>query len=200
MTGAAGTAASLRREMRAYRRRLTRGAQTRAARRACAVLQRLGSYRRARRVAAYCAQDGELSARYILAHARRTGRACYLPVLRPGNRLAFAPVSAGGRLRRNRFGIPEPVVARAQRLPASALDLILVPLVAFDAAGNRLGMGGGFYDRTLAFLRARSFRAPPVVIGLAHSGQQVVKLNAQAWDIPLMGVITDRGFLRMRVR
>lgn len=164
------------------------------------ALQRLSSYRRARRVAAYCAQDGELSARYIFAHARRTGRACYLPVLRPGNRLAFAPFNARSRFRRNRFGIPEPAVTQAQRLPARALDLILVPLVAFDAAGNRLGMGGGFYDRTLAFLRARSFRARPVVIGLAHSGQQVAKLRAQAWDIPLMGVITERGFLRMRAR
>lgn len=186
--------------MRAYRRSLSRAAQTRAARRACAVLQRLDGYRRARRIAAYCARDGELSARYIFAHARRAGRACYLPVLRPGNRLAFAPVNARGRLRRNRFGIPEPAATHAQRLPARALDLILVPLVAFDAVGNRLGMGGGFYDRTLAFLRTRPFRAPPVVIGLAHSGQQVDKLRAQAWDIPLMGVITERGFLRMRAR
>lgn len=186
--------------MRAYRRGLTRAAQAHAARRACAVLQRLRWYRRARRVAAYCAQDGELSARYIFAHARGTGKACFLPVLRSGSRLAFAPFAARGRLRRNRFGIAEPAVPSAQRLPARALDLILVPLVAFDAAGTRLGMGGGYYDRTLAFLRMRAFRAPPLVIGLAHSGQQVDKLNAQAWDIPLMGVITDRGFIRMRAR
>lgn len=199
MSGAGDTAASLRRDMRAYRHGLTRAAQSRAARRASAVLQRLGSYRRARRIAAYYAQDGELSARYILVHAERTGRACYLPVLRPGNRLAFAPFHARTKLRRNRFGVPEPAVSRAQRLPARALDLILVPLVAFDAAGNRLGMGGGYYDRTLGFLRTRPFRAP-ILIGLAHSGQQVAKLNAQAWDIPLMGVITDRGFIRARAR
>lgn len=158
------------------------------------------NYRRARRIAAYCAQDGELSARYILAHAQRTGRTCYLPVLRPDNRLAFAPFAAGAKLRRNRFGIPEPVVPHNRRVSARALDLILVPLVAFDTAGNRLGMGGGFYDRTLAFLRRRRFRAPPTVIGLAHRGQQVDKLTTQAWDVPLMGVITDRGFIRVRVR
>ena len=200
MSEANRTAAALRREMRAYRRTLTHAAQMRAARRACAVLQRLACYRRARRIAAYCAQDGELSARFIFAHARRTGRACYLPVLRPSNRLAFAPFGARSKLRRNRFGIPEPAVSSAQRLPARTVDLILVPLVAFDAEGNRLGMGGGYYDRTLAFMHRRTFRAPPILIGLAHSGQQVAKLNAHVWDIPLMGVITDRGFVRVRAR
>lgn len=200
MSGQAHVITSLRTRLRAQRRDLGRAAQTRAARRACRVLTRQACYRRAHHIAAYFAQDGEMNPRFVFVHARRARKRCYVPILRPGNRLAFAPVNAHTKLRRNRFGIPEPRVAHALWVTARSLDLILVPLVAFDNAGNRLGMGGGFYDRTLAFLKRQPFRARPRVIGLAHSLQQVAKLEPQPWDIPLMGVATDRGFLPIRMR
>jgi 5-formyltetrahydrofolate cyclo-ligase len=71
-----------------------------------------------------------------------------------------------------------------------------VPLVGFDADGNRLGMGAGFYDRHFAFLRHRRAWHRPLLIGLAFERQRVARLPAAAHDVPLWGVVTERGFYR----
>jgi 5-formyltetrahydrofolate cyclo-ligase len=104
--------------------------------------------------------------------------------------LVFVGWRPGGELRRNRFGIGEP---RGPRLPWRRLDLVLLPLVAFDAGGGRLGMGGGFYDRTFAALRARRGQwQRPALVGLAHGFQRVAALPREAWDVPLAAVATER--------
>ena len=109
-------------------------------------------------------------------------------------------VSAGDPLVPNRFAIPEPMPQRRPPHPAWQLDLLLVPLVAFDARGNRLGMGGGYYDRTLAYLRRRTHWRRPHVLALAHALQRVDALPKNAWDIPVDGVITEREMLRFTQR
>ena len=76
---------------------------------------------------------------------------------------------------------------------AQDLDLILMPLVSFDDNGNRLGMGGGFYDRSLEFLRHRTRWHKPQVFGIAYDFQRINGLTPDPWDIPLQGVITDRA-------
>ena len=101
----------------------------------------------------------------------------------------FRRYRPGEKLVANRFGIPEPPHRRGNTLSAKQLDVIFLPLVGFDAAGNRLGMGGGFYDRTLSQLPARN---RPLLAGLAHDVQRVDKLPVQRWDIPLDAVVTDR--------
>jgi 5-formyltetrahydrofolate cyclo-ligase len=73
------------------------------------------------------------------------------------------------------------------------LDLVLVPLVGFDARGNRLGMGGGFYDRHFAFLRNRRAWRRPLLIGIAFDVQRVPRLSDAAHDVPLWGIVTERG-------
>jgi 5-formyltetrahydrofolate cyclo-ligase len=108
------------------------------------------------------------------------------------DRLWFAPWTPESRFRLNRFGIPEPMVSARQLVRAQDLDLLLLPLVGFDARGHRLGMGGGFYDRSLAFLRHRRQWHKPVVVGLAHDFQCCPSLPADAWDIPMSGIVTDR--------
>lgn len=131
----------------------------------------------------------------VLRRAWHEGRQTWLPVLRPDGRLAFRRLTAGTPLRANRLGLLEPVGSGAIAVPLAALDLVLMPLVGFDAAGRRLGMGGGFYDRTLAG-RGRFRR--PALVGLAHECQRVAQLPAQPWDVPLDAVITGRALWRFR--
>lgn len=157
---------------------------------------RLAELRSARRIALYWPMDGEMDARPLLKRLRRMRKRCFLPLLSGlwHERLWFVPV--GTRMRNNCFGIPEPVVPARARLRARELDLVFVPLVGFDRRGNRIGMGGGFYDRTFAFLRARGAWRHPKLIGLAHACQEVGRLDAAAWDVPLAAIVTDREIIR----
>ncbi len=92
----------------------------------------------------------------------------------------------------NRFGIPEPDIVRNGWVFASELDLVLAPLVAFDDEGNRIGMGGGFYDSSLNHLRLRRNWQRPYVVGVAHELQHLRSIGRNAWDVPLRGAITDK--------
>ena len=123
------------------------------------------------------------------------GKECYLPVLSPIGppRLRFKLWKRGEALRNNRYGIAEPRGGRY--IMPRALSLLLMPLVGFDADCNRLGMGKGYYDRTFAFRRHGGARRP-VLLGLAHECQRVEKLQAEVWDLPLDGVVTDQAWYR----
>ncbi len=187
---------ALRRELRAMRMALPAADRIAAA---FAVAQHLLSselFAPARRVAAYVAVNGELDPGPFIATARELGRRIHLPVLPalPRGGLRFAPVEADDALRPNRYGIPEPRVTTLVR-PAF-LDLVLVPLVAFDGAGNRLGMGAGHYDRTFGFRRLRSHWRGPRLVGLAYDGQRVEHLDPEPWDVPLDAVVTESGLWR----
>lgn len=187
---------ALRRTLRSARRSLTPKQQRQHADRVAARLSRSNLFLRARRIAFYWPADGELDPRPLLERAHRRGKRCYLPILRPrlrgqrGGKLWFAPYHPGAPLRPNRFGIPEPASRRRLYL-ARQLDLLLMPLVGFDADCNRLGMGGGFYDRTLARPKQLSRSRRPRLIGLAHACQQVDYIAPQPWDIPLEAVVTE---------
>lgn len=150
-------------------------------------------FRFSKRIAFTMAADGEIDPSLLLAAARRRGKECYLPVLSPVGppRLRFKRWNKGEPLRHNRYGIAEPRGGRY--CPPRALSLVLMPLVGFDADGNRLGMGKGYYDRSFAF-RRHSAAWRPVLLGLAHECQRVEKLQAEAWDLPLDGVVTDASW------
>ena len=115
-----------------------------------------------------------------------------LPVLH-GDALRFAPWRPGDALATNRYGIPEPDVSAASLLAPDALLLAVLPLVAFDATGTRLGMGGGWYDRSFAFRRTAG--APPWLVGAGFAAQQLPSLARAAWDVPLDAVCTERATL-----
>lgn len=185
----------LRKQLRARRNRLTPQQQQTAARRLASVLLQEPRLYRARHIAVYLANDGEIDPSTFMTLAAARGIRLYLPVLHPIHRgtLVFSRYRPGAPLRRNRFGIPEPAFSAALERPPWALDAVLMPLVGFDSLGGRLGMGGGFYDRTFAFSRHRP-RLCPKLIGLAHTCQQVEQLPMASWDIPLHGVATDAGF------
>ncbi len=184
----------LRRTLREQRLLLDEDAQAQAAAQLAAHLTALMTFRRARHLAAYFAHDGEIDPFPILERAWSQGKHCYLPVLSRvrSDRLWFAPWAPDSRFRLNRFGIPEPMVAPRQLIRAQQLDLLLLPLVGFDEQGHRLGMGGGFYDKSLAFLRHRRQWHKPAVLGLAHDFQRCRQLPADAWDIPMTGIVTDQ--------
>jgi len=150
-------------------------------------------FRTSRRIAFYLANDGEMDPLPLLLRACSMRKHCYLPILDPlaANRLWFVPYRAGDALKPNRFGIPEPVHAPRMRVRAHTLDLILAPLVAFDRRGNRLGMGGGYYDRSLEFLRRRRHWRRPRLYGLAYEFQRVARLRSAAWDIGLDGCFSE---------
>ncbi len=185
----------LRRRLRAQRNALPAEDQHRAAAQLASRLAGTRLFRVCRRIACYLSNDGEIDTNSVIAHVWRMRKTCYLPVLSrlTHDRLWFAPAEPGMELAPNRFGIPEPVVQARDLVRAQELDLILMPLVGFDDRGNRLGMGGGFYDRSLEFLRHRARWRKPHVLGLAYDFQRISGLAPDAWDVPLQGVVTDRA-------
>lgn len=150
-------------------------------------------FRQSKRIAFYHAVNGEIDPRPLLDEALSRGKTPYLPILRRDTvtGLWFAPYQHNSKLQLNRFGIPEPVCVQRQLIKPWALDLVFVPLVAFDDQGHRLGMGGGYYDRTFAFKLQRSHLTGPVMVGLAHNLQHRPSIASNPWDIALDWVITE---------
>jgi 5-formyltetrahydrofolate cyclo-ligase len=185
----------LRRTLRAKRQSLSAEDQKLAARSLAANVAGTRLFLVSRRIACYLPNDGEIDTGRVIEHIRRLRKILYLPVLSPlaHDRLWFAEAAPKTKLVSNRFGIPEPAVPARNLVRAQELDLILMPLVGFDDHGNRLGMGGGFYDRSLEFLRHRTRWRKPQVLGIAYDFQRVNGLTPDTWDIPLQGVITDRA-------
>lgn len=143
-------------------------------------------------VAGYWALDGEIALHAWQLRLPRTCTYC-LPVLGDDERLRFAPWTPGAPLRSNRYGIPEPEVAADALLGADQISFAVVPLVGFDARGHRLGMGGGWYDRSFAFRHTTP--APPWLVGAGFTVQCVDALAPQAWDVRLDAVCTERGVI-----
>ncbi|WP_298576313.1 5-formyltetrahydrofolate cyclo-ligase [uncultured Luteimonas sp.] len=179
---------ALRREMRARRRALPAATRIAAADALASRLLALPFAPQAGAVAGYWAMDGEIALHAWQLRLPRAVRYC-LPVLHADDTLRFAPWKPGAPLSTNRHGIPEPDVPEAELLRPEQLDLVVAPLVAFDAAGHRLGMGGGWYDRSFAARLDRP--APPHLVGAAFSVQQADAIRPEAWDIPLDAVCTE---------
>ena len=186
----------LRRSFRARRRALTPERRREAALAIARHLAHSGWLRPGLRVAGYLARPEEIDVAACLALALRRGCEVWLPRIESarGRRMSFAP--AGGALRRNVFGIAEP--ADQGRLDPRWLQLVLVPLVAVDSRGARLGMGGGFYDRALAFRRRRARWRGPRLVGIAHSSQQLDHLQSLPHDIHLDALLTEQGLFPFR--
>jgi 5-formyltetrahydrofolate cyclo-ligase len=115
-------------------------------------------------------------------------------VIGKGQRLHFAPWQSGDDVQPNRYGIPEPVEP-AELFEPFQLDLVLVPLLGFDRRGHRLGHGGGYYDRSFAFLKEQVRPTEPLLVGIAYAFQELPRIEAAKWDVALDFIATDRELI-----
>ncbi len=147
----------------------------------------------AERVAFYLTANGELDPLPALEQANAMGKQCYLPVLHPvgHKRLWFAAWKPGDALRMNRYDIAEPLWTASSLIKPWALDMVVVPLVAFDTTGGRMGMGGGYYDRSFAWRSQRRYWKGPLLVGYGYELQKIKHVSMQPWDVPMDVVVTE---------
>lgn len=178
----------IRKHVRNLRREISDQQQQLAAMQATNHALNFAPVQQAKNIALFLSVDGEINTRPLIAKLWQRKQQVYLPVLHPFStgQLLFLRYDEHTELKVNRLGIAEPPLDIRNLLPLSELDVLIVPLVAFDATGQRLGMGGGFYDRTLQNWQQHNF----MPIGLAHDCQQVDTLPVERWDIPLPALIT----------
>lgn len=186
--------------MRDKRRALSLAKRSAAAEQFAEHFSKTKVFINSQRIAFYLANDGELDPAPLLHIAWSMGKLCYLPVLTANHdkSLLFAPYEPGDQLVYNRFGIGEPQVAARHRVKSRQLDLIVMPLVAFDNKGNRIGMGGGYYDRTLAYLNMHSSWLKPKLVGIGYQLQQVDSIDSQSWDVPLTYICTESNLIKTK--
>ncbi len=180
----------IRKQIRLQRQALSSSQQRSASSLILEQLASLTSLGNAEHIALYLSVDGELDTYPLIEYFWSQGKSVYLPIIHPFSKghLIFQRYTPTTEMTQNRYSIAEPVLNVTQLLPVAQLDIIFTPLVAFDNKGHRLGMGGGYYDRSLAnwFETGQG----PHPIGLAHKCQQVAEIPNEAWDIPLPTIIT----------
>lgn len=146
--------------------------------------------------ACYIAQDGELDMMPLIKKLWENNKSVYIPVIShdyENNILVFKSYTADTVLALNQYQILEPV--DSEIISLENIDVIFLPLVAFDSFGTRLGMGGGFYDRTLAGFKHKSKKDRPLFIGAGHACQEAKKLPINNWDVKMQSVMTDTGLV-----
>jgi len=183
--------------MRSRRRALSEHQRLDNASRFADYFSKTAFFRYAKRVSFYIAHDGELDLAPLLGIAWSMKKACFLPVLNGpySNSLKFVRYRPGDPMGKNKYAIDEPIAAARHRKDAIQLDLVLTPLVAFDDHCNRIGMGGGYYDRTFAFLKNRRHWLRPRMVGVAYEFQQTKSIKAKPWDIPLTAIATNQRMI-----
>jgi 5-formyltetrahydrofolate cyclo-ligase len=181
----------LRQQLRASRRAIPAPQRIAAAENLARHLLSLPFLPEAGPVAGYWAMDGEIALHAWQLQLPPTLTYC-LPVL-SGDVLQFAPWRPGSPLVTNRYGIPEPDTAPSALIDAADMAMVIVPAVGFDRDGNRLGMGGGWYDRSFSFRHSRP--APPWLVGAAFGIQQLAGISVLDWDVRLDAICTEHESL-----
>ncbi|KTD56479.1 5-formyltetrahydrofolate cyclo-ligase [Legionella shakespearei] len=178
---------ALRNSIKQVRAKVTVPYRTTSSNQICNRIRTLDQYRHAKRIALYFAINGEVDLSNLWNSAPLHGKFCYFPALNDDATLSFLPATPKTPFKKNRYGILEPDVSFDLALPIEELDLIIMPLVAFDFRCTRMGMGAGYYDRTL------QNRTNVALFGVAYQFQRVDYIEPQPWDIPLDAVITQKA-------
>jgi 5-formyltetrahydrofolate cyclo-ligase len=184
----------LRRRLADRRRTLSPPERMSAAQGLRRSLELLPEYLTDARVAGYWASHGELPLNLVIPPLAARGQQFLLPVLGKHKHLSFAPWQSGDAVQPNRYGIPEPVDPPELFEPFQ-LDLVFVPLLGFDRRGHRLGHGGGYYDRSFAFLNEQVRPTEPLLVGIAYDFQELEIVNKEPWDVALDFIATDRELI-----
>lgn len=151
----------------------------------CEKITQLDTYQNAKHIALYHATSGEISLEKIWRAAALQGKCCYFPVITSEKKLIFLKATPNTPFIKNKFGILEPDITHAEAIDIEQLDLIFLPLVAFDKRGTRLGMGQGYYDKSLALVKS------PLFIGVAYEFQCREYIQPETWDVAMHMVVTD---------
>jgi len=186
---------SIRYNIRKQRHQLSDTQKTQAAKAITQRLIQLSQYIENQQIAAYISHNGEINTNLIIQHALSNGKNVHLPALHTNkqNELLFYPYQANDQLVDNQFGIPEPNSTKLSAIAITDLDLILMPLVAFDKRGHRLGRGAGYYDKTLEPIKNKPIKQRPCLIGLGYDFQKLDHIQHEDWDVPMDIVITENS-------
>ncbi len=176
---------ALREKLRAQRRKLSKVERDKKASAMACQITQLDAWPKCAQIALYFGSDGEISSNHVAETARNCNKELFLPIVKNDGLLEFALWQKEAVFAINRFGIPEPD-QYAPRIPAHHLEIICLPLVGWDRSGNRLGMGGGFYDKTLSASMGKS-----CLVGLAFAMQECEEIPAEPHDVPLDFVVTE---------
>ncbi len=186
----------LRKKMRLLRSSLALDKQAQASQTLYTQILNDPDFQKADTVAFYQAFDGEIDPKQALSEALKRGKRCFLPFIDKNNdELRFVEALDSTVMETNLYGIQQPQYSEKNSLDSIMIDIVYMPLVAFDESGTRMGMGKGYYDKNLAFMSPKIIKMKPKVpklIGLAHEFQRVERLERAEWDIPLDKVITDQ--------
>ena len=188
----------LRKTIRQQRRSLTPEERWQKSEMLARRIAKSHAFHTSHRIACYLAMDGEIDLTPTIEIAWAMGKEICVPVLNShtNNKLWFAKFDENDKLVPNKYGILEPVMTKRKRVNTHSIDFVLTPLVAFDDQGNRLGMGGGYYDRSFAFLRHRQQWRKPRLMGVAYDFQRVDPLATQSWDVPLHSIATESSLVQ----
>ncbi|MGQ0699266.1 MAG: 5-formyltetrahydrofolate cyclo-ligase [Panacagrimonas sp.] len=188
MNSIAAQKAQLRRQLRAARAALSKSTRQSKSNRAARSLLRSNALRRAQHIAVYLDTGSEIQTAALIDALHRNGKQVLVPATdsRIAGRMSLVCLRQNATLVARQFGIRAP--ARTLRVSQCRVDLMILPLIGFDACGHRLGSGAGYYDRWLAHRRPR-----PYCIGYAYALQQVARIPTEKWDQRLDAVCTERG-------
>lgn len=158
-----------------------------------AIAERIRSFKFSKeltKIGIYYAVNNEVDVHPLCEILWQENKRVYLPIVEK-KKLLFGEYRNISNLKNNRFKIPEPIVGLESQISAFELDLIFMPLVAFDPMGNRIGMGGGFYDRTLDNKQLDNDLKKPILVGVAYEFQKQNQIQPNPWDIPLDMIFTE---------
>lgn len=178
---------ALRNSIKQVRSKVTDSYRNTSSNQICERIRALSQFQDAQHIALYHPINGEIDLTPLWIESKLTNKTYYFPVLNDNSTLSFFPATPSTQFKKNKFGIPEPEINPELLKTANDLDLILMPLVAFDMRCSRLGMGAGYYDRTL------ENKNGCLLFGVGYQFQRVDFIAPDPWDVPLDAVVTQRA-------
>lgn len=184
--------ATLRKTLRTHRKNLSQDQVQAISKKIVEKLIQLPEFLNSNNIAYYISDENEIDLACLADHAHKLKKSLYLPIFSEKNKLDFYSIHSSTRFLKNKLGIDEPVISNQSAISPQLLDLMLIPLVAFDAQCHRMGRGMGCYDRYLAFVKNVPRDQRPTLMGVAYEFQKVEKLISESWDISMDYVVTEQ--------